>query len=125
TGSWRIQWWGTQPAISGSRVFLSYACGLADAFDPSGHNLCHVDPNECSGAGAETPAVLDNYVYSPDDAPLRPAGGEIIDAVSGRITGSYLASRSPAGFGGVGYFVQLESGASYELVAVPLGGGTA
>jgi len=94
----------SSPALSGTSVFVSYACGDTYAFARStGKSVWNY--GGCSGGGSRTPAYNQQRLFVRDWGSTPP--GHIFDALSGAVLGRYDAGPIPA----------LANGQSFVLVS--------
>jgi len=91
----------SSPALNGTSVFVSYACGLTYSFarTTGAQQWFHNGP--CEGGGGKTPVVSGGSVYMRD--PIN--GNEILNAKTGKQTGTFAAGPAPAFDGQVGLFL--------------------
>jgi outer membrane protein assembly factor BamB len=90
----------SSPALNATDVFVSYACGLAYAFDRTTGQLRWFNNGPCEGGGGKTAVYHASRVYSRDFT-----GNEILDASTGNLLGTFQANPSPAFAGKIGLFL--------------------
>ncbi|HEU4348017.1 MAG TPA: PQQ-binding-like beta-propeller repeat protein [Actinoplanes sp.] len=90
----------SSPAVSGTAVFVSYACGLVYGFDRATGARLWFNDGPCEGAGGATPVLSGGRVYARDFQ-----GNEIINAGTGRTIGTFRADPAPAFAGTTGLFL--------------------
>ncbi len=90
----------SSPALDGTSVFVSYACGLAYAFDRSTGTEQWFSNGPCEGGGGKTPVVHGGEVYTRDST-----GNKILNAKTGALDGTFQAAPAPAFDGKVGLFL--------------------
>ena len=91
------------PAVTNTGVYVSYPCSTYD-FQPLTGTQIFFTNTGCEGGGGATPVVANGLVYSP--AGNSNGGGEIVDASSGTLMGSYSSTGEPAFSATAGYFLQ-------------------
>jgi outer membrane protein assembly factor BamB len=91
----------SSPALSGSGVFVSYACGLVYAFDPVSGTRQWFSNGPCEGGGGKTPVYNAGLVYARD--PIN--GNKILNASTGALVGTFQADPAPAFDGNIGLFL--------------------
>ena len=92
------------PAVTETGIYVSYPCQTYD-FDPGSSSQLWNANNGCEGGGGATPVVANGSVYSPDSSGGT-FNGDIFDAASGVLKGSYVADVPPAIAAQNGYFLQ-------------------
>jgi outer membrane protein assembly factor BamB len=90
----------SSPALSGSGVFVSYACGLVYAFDPVTGKQQWFSNGPCEGGGGKTPVYDAGLVYTRDSD-----GNKILNSSTGAQVGTFTADQAPAFDGNIGLFV--------------------
>jgi outer membrane protein assembly factor BamB len=105
----------SSPAVSADGVFVTFACGHADDFNPStGTRIWHHNA-ACSGGGGATGVLYEGKVYVRDII----SGNLILDARTGDAIGTFSATTNPAFAGKNGFFLSGET-----LRSLDLGSGT-
>lgn len=90
----------SSPALSGTDVYVSYACGLVYAFDRVTGQLQWFSNGPCEGGGGKTPVYHASRVYARDFT-----GNKILDASTGALDGTFQAGPAPAFAGKIGLFL--------------------
>jgi outer membrane protein assembly factor BamB len=90
----------SSPALSGSGVFVSYACGLVYAFDPVTGKQQWFSNGPCEGGGGKTPVYNAGLVYTRDFN-----GNKVLNASTGALVGTFSAGPAPAFDGKIGLFL--------------------
>jgi hypothetical protein len=111
----------SSPAMIPGAVFLHDDCGAAYRISTTDGTLVWTHPGNCSTLGEHSISILDDQLYVGDTFGIGPAYGYVIDPTTGNAVGIYDSGYTPAGSGGVGYFVPHPSMA---LAAVPFGTST-
>ena len=91
----------SSPALSGTGVYVSYACGLVYAFDPATGNEQWFSNGPCEGGGGKTPVYNAGLVYARD--PIN--GNKILNSSTGAQVGTFQADPAPAFDGNIGLFL--------------------
>ena len=91
----------SSPALNGTSVFVSYACGLTYSFARTTGAQQWFHDGPCEGGGGTTPVVSGGSVYMRDTY----NGNEILNAKTGKQTGTFAAGPAPAFDGQVGLFL--------------------
>ena len=81
----------SSPAVSGGKVYVSYACNQAYAFDAADGGALWHHSSGCSGGGGKTVAVANGRVYTRDFD-----GDLVLDASDGGLIGLYTSTKIPA-----------------------------
>jgi len=91
------------PAVTADGVYVSYPCQTYDFRPATGETIWHIDTG-CAALGGGTPAVANQLLYSPDwqtgDT------GDVFNAETGALKGSYATNSMPAFTTTMGYFLQ-------------------
>ena len=90
----------SSPALSGSDVYVSYACGLVYAFDRRTGQQQWFSNGSCEGGGGKTPVYHSGLVYARDFT-----GNKVLNAVTGKLVGDFIADPAPAFDGNTGLFL--------------------
>ena len=90
----------SSPALSGSGVFVSYACGLVYAFDPVTGKQQWFSNGPCEGGGGKTPVYNAGLVYTRDFN-----GNKVLNASTGALEGTFSSTPAPAFAGNIGLFL--------------------
>lgn len=90
----------SSPALSGTSVFVSYACPRVYAFNRTTGQRQWSSNGPCEGGGGKTPVYHGNKVYARDSS-----GNKILDAGTGKLLGTFQAGPAPAFDGTVGLFL--------------------
>ena len=90
----------SSPALSGTDMYVSYACGLVYAFNRVTGHLQWFSNGPCEGGGGKTPVYHSSHVYTRDFF-----GNKILDASTGKLLGSFQADPAPAFAGKTGLFL--------------------
>ena len=85
----------SSPALSGTSVFVSYACDFAYSFARTTGQLQWATSPPCEGGGGKTPVYDNGLLYIRDAT----EGNQILNATTGTEEGTFAASTAPA-FGG-------------------------
>ena len=95
----------SSPAVTLGRVFVSYACAVAYAFNTlTGQELWN--PSRCcSGGGGKTPVVHAAQVYVRDSYCTQ-TNGLVLNANTGTTIRGFNSDRPPAFFGNLALFLQ-------------------
>jgi outer membrane protein assembly factor BamB len=91
----------SSPALSSTSVFVSYACGVTYSFARSTGALQWVTSPSCEGGGGRTPVYYQGLLYMRD--PI--LGNLILNASTGKETGTFSAGPAPAFAGKTGLFL--------------------
>jgi outer membrane protein assembly factor BamB len=95
----------SSPAVTGERVFVSYACPQAYAFNATtGQQLWHYN-SCCEGGGGATPVVHGGQVYVRQDY-CDQTSGLVLDADTGMVIRGFDSDQPPAFFRNVALFLQ-------------------
>jgi outer membrane protein assembly factor BamB len=93
------------PAVVGGKVFVSYSCPNAYAFNATtGQQLWHYEVG-CEGGGGKTPVVHGGKVYVRDSF-FTPTNGIVLNANTGTMIGAFNSDRPPAFSGNLALFFQ-------------------
>lgn len=90
----------SSPALDGTSVFVSYACGLVYAFDRTTGTEQWFSNGTCEGGGGTTPVVHGGQVYARDFT-----GNKVLNARTAALDGTFQAGPAPAFDGTVGLFL--------------------
>jgi outer membrane protein assembly factor BamB len=90
----------SSPALNGSSVFVSYACGLVYSFGRTTGTEQWFSNGSCEGGGGTTPVVHGGRVYARDFL-----GNKILNAKTGALLGTFQATPAPAFDGNTGLFL--------------------
>jgi outer membrane protein assembly factor BamB len=85
----------SSPALSGGRVFVSYACPQTYAFKRATGSLHWRYHGDCEGGGGKTPALYRGRLYVRDDH-FGPTSGDILDTRTGDRIGGFTSGPIPA-----------------------------
>jgi outer membrane protein assembly factor BamB len=91
----------SSPALSGTSVFVSYACGLVYAFNRTTGQQDWFSNGPCEGGGGKTPVYHSGLVYARDPLTVN----KILDAGTGAQVGTFQAGPAPAFAGKTGFFL--------------------
>jgi outer membrane protein assembly factor BamB len=95
----------SSPAVIQGKVFVSYICPQAYAFNATnGHQLWNYSGG-CEGGGGKTPVVHAGQVYVRDSFNTQ-TNGVVLDAATGTVIGGFNSDRPPAFFGNLALFLQ-------------------
>ena len=95
----------SSPAVVSGKVFVSYACPQAYAFNSvTGQQLWHYN-SCCEGGGGKTPVVHAGQVYVREDY-CDSTNGLVVDATTGTKVRGFNSDRPPAFFGNLALFLQ-------------------
>ncbi len=93
----------SSPAVVSGKVFVSYTCPQAYAFNAvTGQQLWHYSGG-CEGGGGKTPVVHAGQVYVRDSFST-PTNGLVLDATTGTKIGGFNSDAPPAFFGNLALF---------------------
>jgi outer membrane protein assembly factor BamB len=90
----------SSPALSGTDVSVSYACGLVHAFDRRSGQQRWFSNGPCEGGGGKTPVYHAGRVYARDFT-----GNKVLNAVTRTLAGDFPATPAPAFDGNTGLFL--------------------
>jgi outer membrane protein assembly factor BamB len=94
----------SSPAVASGKVFVSYACPQAYAFNSvTGQQLWHHN-SCCEGGGGATPVVHGGQVYVREDY-CDSTNGLVLDATTGATIRGFNSDRPPAFFGNLALFL--------------------
>jgi outer membrane protein assembly factor BamB len=94
----------SSPAVVSGKVFVSYACPQAYAFNAvTGQQLWHYS-GSCEGGGGATPVVHAGQVYVRDSF-FTQTNGLVLDATTGAKVGGFNCGPPPAFFGNLALFL--------------------
>lgn len=91
----------SSPALSGTSVFVSYACDFAYSFARATGQLQWATSPPCEGGGGKTPVYNNGSVYIRDAI----AGNQILDATTGQEKGTFASTTAPAFSGKTALFM--------------------
>lgn len=91
------------PAVTATGVYVSYP-QIAAAFDPVSGSQLWLDAPGGDGGGGAIPVVANGVMYAPNGSGTY--NGQILNAASGALLGSYIADKPPAIGSTTGYFLQ-------------------
>jgi outer membrane protein assembly factor BamB len=95
----------SSPAVVLGKVFVSYSCPQAYAFNAAtGQQLWNYSAG-CEGGGGKTPVVHAAQVYVRDSF-FTQTNGVVLDANTGTLIGGFNSDRPPAFFGNLALFLQ-------------------
>jgi outer membrane protein assembly factor BamB len=95
----------SSPAVVSGKVFVSYACAQAYAFNAvTGQQLWH-HSSCCEGGGGKTPVVHAGQVYVRDSSCTQ-TNGLVLDATTGATIRGFNSDQPPAFFGNLALFLQ-------------------
>jgi outer membrane protein assembly factor BamB len=92
------------PAATDSGVYLAGQCSTDD-FDPGTGGLVWSYFAGCAGGTGGTPAIANDLVYVPNGPNVAGVSGPVLDAATGKVSGTYSADGPGAFAGQTGYFV--------------------
>jgi outer membrane protein assembly factor BamB len=90
----------SSPTLSGTDVYVSYACGLVYAFNRRTGQQQWFSNGSCEGGGGKTPVYHSGRVYARDFT-----GNKILIAATGKLAGNFLAGPAPAFDGKIGLYL--------------------
>lgn len=91
----------SSPALSGTSVFVSYACDFAYSFARTTGQPQWVTSPPCEGGGGDTPVYNNGSLYIRDAS----EGNQILNATTGQETGTFAATTAPAFAGKTALFM--------------------
>jgi outer membrane protein assembly factor BamB len=95
----------SSPAVTGSSVFVSYACPQSYAFAPTTGNLQWHYIGPCEGGGGKTPVFHLGNVYVRDSF-FGATNGLILNGNTGASAGGFNSDTPPAFIGNLGLYLQ-------------------
>ncbi|MBV9280122.1 MAG: PQQ-binding-like beta-propeller repeat protein, partial [Chloroflexi bacterium] len=99
----------SSPALSGTDVFVSYACPQTYDFTDAGAAVWHY-AGPCEGGGGSTPVLNAGDLFVRDAS--APTQGDVLDATTGQLVNTFTASDPPAFSGNTGAFLTGASSSS-------------
>jgi outer membrane protein assembly factor BamB len=96
----------SSPVVTGTGVYVSYVCPQTYKFAPkTGALIWHYNP-PCDGGGGATPVLYNDLLYVRDWSSRLGHNGDILNASTGAVVGSFDADFAPAFVNGTAFYVQ-------------------
>src|SRR5581483_5140391 len=99
----------SSPVVTGTGVYVSYVCPQTYKFAPKTGGLIWHYSGPCEGGGGATPVLYQGLLYVRDWSSSLGHNGDILNATTGAVVGSFDANFAPAFVSGKAFYVQSNS----------------
>jgi outer membrane protein assembly factor BamB len=96
----------SSPVVTGTGVYVSYVCPQTYKFAPRTGALIWHYSGPCEGGGGATPVLYNGLLYVRDWSSSLGHNGDILNATTGAVVGSFDASFIPAFINKTAFYVQ-------------------